>query len=56
MSRRSLEDYLMESEGISRSEAQEMIRECVGELQRGNYEAIAEILGLEDDYIFDILE
>ena len=55
MSRRSLEDYLMESEGISR-EAQEMIRECVGELQRGNYEAIAEILGLEDDYIFDILE
>lgn len=46
---------LMERDGISKREAEELIVECREALERGNYEAIQEYLGLEDDYIFDIL-
>lgn len=46
---------LMERDGISKREAEKLIVECREALERGNYEAIQEYLGLEDDYIFDIL-
>lgn len=45
----------MERDGISKREAEKLIVECREALERGNYEAIQEYLGLEDDYIFDIL-
>ena len=46
---------LMERDGLSAKEAEELIIECREALLEGNEEAIAEYLGLEDDYIFDIL-
>ena len=46
---------LMDRDGISRVEAEEMIAECKEALLEGDAYAIENILGLEDDYIFDIL-
>lgn len=46
---------LMKRDGISRTEAKCLILECIDELEAGNDEAIQDVLGLEDDYIFDIL-
>ena len=46
---------LMERDRVSRSEAEDLIMECREELESGNYEAIHDILGLEDDYLFDVL-
>ena len=46
---------LMKRDGISRREAEAQIAECVEALENGDYEAIHDYLGLEDDYIFDIL-
>ena len=46
---------LMERDGISASEAKEMIREARQALMEGDFEAMADYLGLEDDYIFDLL-
>lgn len=46
---------LMERDGMTKREAERLIVECREALERGNYEAIQEYLGLEDDYIFDIL-
>ena len=53
--RSELEDILMRRDGISRAEAKEMIAECREALLEGDSYAIEDILGLEDDYIFDIL-
>lgn len=46
---------LMERDGMSRKEAMDLIAECREALMEGNEEAIQEYLGLEDDYIFDII-
>lgn len=46
---------LMERDGLSKEEAKEMMTECREELESGNFSAMQEILGLEDDYIFDII-
>ena len=46
---------LMERDGITKEEAEELVEDCAEALGNGNYEAIQEYLGLEDDYIFDIL-
>ena len=46
---------LMQRDDITRREAIEDIEICRLELENGNYDAIAECLGLEDDYIFDVL-
>ena len=46
---------LMERDGFTKEEAIELINECLDELENGNFDAIGEVLGLEDDYIFDIL-
>ena len=53
--RTELEEILMKRDGISRAEAYEMIAECREALLDGDEYAIEDILGLEDDYIFDIL-
>ena len=46
---------LMERDGLSEEEARELIAECIEEIELGNMYAMEDILGLEDDYIFDIL-
>lgn len=46
---------LMERDGLSEQEAKDLIDECREALEEGNPEAIQDYLGLEDDYIFDVL-
>ncbi len=48
-------DILMKRDGLSKKEAQDLILECREALEQGDEEAIQYYLGLEDDYIFDIL-
>lgn len=52
---KELVQILMRRDGISKKEAQEMIEECREALMEGDTYAIQDILGLEDDYIFDII-
>lgn len=47
---------LMRRDDFTREEAEDMITECRKALEEGDYEAIQDILGLEDDYIFGVLE
>lgn len=54
--RKEVVEILMKRDGISRKEAENLIDECREALERGEHDAIQEYLGLEDDYIFDILE
>jgi len=49
-------EILMKRDGISEQEARDMLRECARELIEGNPYAIQDVLGLEDDYIFDVLD
>ena len=46
---------LMERDGVTKKKAEEMITECREALYRGEDDAISDYLGLEDDYIFDII-
>lgn len=48
-------EILMRRDGLTEKEAEDLIIECREELESGNYEAIQEVLGLEDDYIFEVL-
>lgn len=48
-------DILMKRDGITLEEAKREIEECREALLSGNFEAIQEYLGLEDDYLIDIL-
>ena len=50
-----VEKILMERDGLTLEEAREQIEDCVEALENGDYYAIEDYLGLEDDYIFDIL-
>lgn len=45
---------LMERDGLTEDEAKEQIDECREALMDGDFEAMADYLGLEDDYIFDL--
>ena len=49
-------EILMERDGVTQEEAEEMIEECRTALEEGDVYAIEDYLGLEDDYIFDILK
>ena len=49
-------NLLMRRDGITRQEAKNLINECADALIDGQETAIMDILGLEDDYIFDVLE
>lgn len=46
---------LVQRDNISVEEAKEQVAECREALLRGEVDAIQYYLGLEDDYIFDIL-
>lgn len=46
---------LMRRDGNTEEEARKRIEECAEALEAGNCDAIQEYLGLEDDYIFDII-
>lgn len=48
-------NILMERDGLTEDEAKDLMAECREELENGNFNAMSEILGLEDDYIFDII-
>ena len=48
-------EILMRRDGLTEKEALEEIKECIEELENGNEYALEDVLGLEDDYIFDIL-
>lgn len=52
---KEVERILMKRDDLTLEEAREQIAECREALENGDYEAIADYLGLEDDYIFDIL-
>lgn len=45
---------LMERDGLTEEEAREQMNECREALMDGDFEAMADYLGLEDDYIFDL--
>lgn len=46
---------LMERDGLTKAEARAQMEECRETLCNGDFEAMADYLGLEDDYIFDLL-
>lgn len=46
---------LMERDGFTSDEADDAIAECREALENGDYSAMQDYLGLEDDYIFDVL-
>ena len=46
---------LMERDGLTKEEAKEQMAECREALMNGDFEAMADYLGLEDDYIFDLI-
>lgn len=46
---------LMERDGLTAEEAKEQMNEAREALMNGDFEAMADYLGLEDDYIFDLI-
>ena len=46
---------LMERDDMSAEDAKELMDECREALLNGDLEAIGDYLGLEDDYIFDLI-
>ena len=46
---------LMERDGLTEDEAREQMNECKEALYNGDWDAIGDYLGLEDDYIFDLI-
>lgn len=50
-----VEEILMKRDGLSREEARALRLECAEALENGDHEAIMYYLGLEDDYIFDVI-
>lgn len=50
-----VEEILMKRDGLSQEEARELRLECLDALESGDNEAIMEYLGLEDDYILDVM-
>lgn len=48
-------EILMKRDGCTKEEALDQINICIDELECGNSEAMQDVLGLEDDYIMDIL-
>lgn len=51
-----LEIALMKRDGLTLDEADSLILETYDELTSGNFEAMMDILGLEDDYVFDVID
>lgn len=55
MPRNRVVDILMKRDGLTEEEALAEIKECLEELEMGNNYALEDVLGLEDDYLFDII-
>ena len=55
MSRASLVELICKRDNMTKEEANDLINECAEALEDGDSEAIQYYLGLEDDYIFDVL-
>lgn len=51
----SVVDILMKRDGLTEEEAKEMIEETREALNNGEFDAMQVYIGLEDDYIFDVL-
>lgn len=51
-----VEEILMRRDGLTRTEAHTLRLECAEAITTGEWDAINSYLGLEDDYIFDVLE
>lgn len=47
---------LMKRDGLTKEEAMELIEECREEIEMGNDYALEDVLELEDDYLFDVLD
>ena len=50
-----VKEILMRRDELTEDEAEALIEECREALYDGDYEATEYILGLEPDYIFDII-
>ena len=48
-------EILMRRDDLTREEAEDLVQECREALEAGDEYATEDILGLEPDYIFDIL-
>ena len=63
MSRQTVENILMQRDGMTRREAEKSVTLCTGEIEDaiacGDFDLVEDIvagdLGLEMDYIFDLL-
>ena len=55
MPRNRVVEILMKRDGLTEEEALAEIEECLEEIEMGNEYALEDVLGLEDDYIFDII-
>lgn len=53
--RNKVVEILMNRDGLSEREAKERVEECRRALNDGEFDAMYYYLGLEDDYIFDII-
>lgn len=49
------ERILMERDGMTREQAREEMAATVDAIESGDFDAMHDILGLEDDYIFDLI-
>lgn len=46
---------LMDRDGMTFEEAEMLRQDCANALENGDYNAIEDYLGLEDDYVLDVL-
>lgn len=56
MSRNRVVKILMERDGLTELEALDLISDCMEELECGNDYALEDVLGLEPDYLFDVID
>ena len=49
-----IKKILMERDDMSAQEAEELMAETLEALESGDWDAMGDYLGLEDDYIFDL--
>ena len=54
--RNKVVEILMNRDGLTEREAKELLAETREALNNGDFSAIEDYLGLEDDYIFDIIQ
>ena len=48
-------EILMRRDGLTKEEAEEIVQETREAIAEGNFDALADYCGLEDDYIFSII-